>query len=265
MTAHAVKSEMLVRLTVLTVMVLAVPGLAASAASSDASITGTVTDAETGQPIEGAAVDVNIEGFLALAETDSDGVYRSEGLPSGDAELTVQATGYERFVIDLVIVDSDVHVVDAMLTPVPLAGVAGEVFDSGTTAPVAGASISLLEGASCSEGGPLVHLGESDGSGLFTFEEVAPGPALLSVTASGYKIYEIELDLVAGESANLVLVPLVPASSTEEAVACPTTDTSEEADGGQLPFTGLALQALLTTGVLAAIAGVVLLWKGREA
>ncbi len=55
-------------------------------------ITGEVTDMETGLPVSGAVVSAS--GFVE-STTDTDGNYALEGVPSGLINITVSATGYE--------------------------------------------------------------------------------------------------------------------------------------------------------------------------
>lgn len=263
MTSRDVPLVMFARVMMLATALVLIPTLAVAAGTLDASVSGTVTDAETGLPVEGATIGINIEGFLALAETDVMGAYLSEGLPAGDAMMDIDATGYELFSTNFVIGEGESVVVDATLQPTPLAGVVGEVFDSETTEPLVGVGLTLLEGASCTQDGTVLHLADSDGSGGFTFDDVTPGPALLSATSTGYKDFNVELTLVEGEGANLVLVPLVPADSTEESPICSAAPPDEVDEGAELPFTGVSSGALIGAAILMSMAGALLLRRGR--
>ncbi len=60
-------------------------------------LTSTITDSETGEPVEGAtvAVDVEIGGGNYTAVTDENGEYAIEDVPSGTHEVTISADGYD--------------------------------------------------------------------------------------------------------------------------------------------------------------------------
>ena len=69
---------------------LLLPGLAWA---QQGAITGTVTEAETGNPLPGATVQVPDEG--AGAATGSDGQYRITGVPAGQQTIRVTFVGYQ--------------------------------------------------------------------------------------------------------------------------------------------------------------------------
>ncbi len=56
-------------------------------------ISGTVTDADTSEPVQGASVEV--EGTALSAETDADGNYTIADVPAGTHNVTASADGYE--------------------------------------------------------------------------------------------------------------------------------------------------------------------------
>ena len=59
------------------------------------SIHGRVTTADTGSPIRGAEVRLEIDGrFSRLVTTDSEGRYELRSLPAGTYRLTVSRTGF---------------------------------------------------------------------------------------------------------------------------------------------------------------------------
>jgi len=77
-----------------------------------ASLTGTVTDASTGQPIEGAFVKPAEWRSRALAEgvaayTDAEGKYRLSALPGRRTSFTVEAEGYRKALVGGVEAKSD--------------------------------------------------------------------------------------------------------------------------------------------------------------
>jgi TonB-dependent SusC/RagA subfamily outer membrane receptor len=69
---------------------LLLPGLAWA---QQGTVTGTVTEAETGNPLPGATVQVQDEGTGAAS--GSDGQYRIEGVPAGEQTIRVSFVGYQ--------------------------------------------------------------------------------------------------------------------------------------------------------------------------
>lgn len=61
-------------------------------AAGYADVTGTVTDAASKAPIAGATVTIDT---VLSATTDANGKYTIKQVPSGDADYTVQADGYQ--------------------------------------------------------------------------------------------------------------------------------------------------------------------------
>lgn len=66
-------------------------------ASARATVTGTVVDAGTREPVSGAKVSVGIEAIT----TGSDGRFVLTGIPAGPAKLRCVATGFRDFQVDL--------------------------------------------------------------------------------------------------------------------------------------------------------------------
>lgn len=56
-------------------------------------LTGIVTDAATGEPVVGAEVELN--GTVFAAQTDSSGMFRIEQLPAGTAKLVIRQIGHK--------------------------------------------------------------------------------------------------------------------------------------------------------------------------
>ncbi|WP_103029696.1 SusC/RagA family TonB-linked outer membrane protein [Salinibacter altiplanensis] len=72
------------------VLLLLLPGLTWA---QQGTVTGTVTEAESGSPLPGATVQIVDEGTGAA--TDSDGRYRITGVPAGERTLQVSFVGYQ--------------------------------------------------------------------------------------------------------------------------------------------------------------------------
>lgn len=75
-------------------------------------LTGTVTDAETSNPLEGAVVRVGVNA----ATTDKNGHYAFEGLELGSYNMAVTKPGYQAYEDEVKIVDKDENVIDVKLS-----------------------------------------------------------------------------------------------------------------------------------------------------
>lgn len=140
-------------------------------------VAGTVTDAATGEPV--AYAEVGIEGSTFLsAVTDGDGTYRLLAVPAG--AHTIVATSPEHFPqasTGFSVSAGATATFDAVLPPRPkVGGLAGHVLDAATSAPIAGAVLTLADGRS--------ETSTSDGS--YAFAGVASGLARLTIEAAGY-------------------------------------------------------------------------------
>ncbi len=127
---------------------LLLPGLAWA---QQGTVTGTVTEAETGEPLPGATVQIIEEGTGAAS--DSDGQYRIAGVPAGEQTIRVSFVGYqqqERTVNvpdgGTVRVNFQLQTSEAELEEVVVTGLARE-----TTKGEASVSVSSIDAAELSE------------------------------------------------------------------------------------------------------------------
>ncbi len=94
-------------------LLLAVPARGLRAQNIDATLTGTVTNAATGGPIEGA--NVFIATSMNGTTTDAQGRYRLTGIPLGTLRLYVSFVGFEPQFLDLFIRSGGVQTFDFVL------------------------------------------------------------------------------------------------------------------------------------------------------
>jgi hypothetical protein len=106
------------------------------------SITGTVTDAATGQPVAGARVSVP---RLKLA-TGSNGSYSLAGLPPGSYRVTVSDYGYQTLAVTVTVTGGQITTRRIQLTPDPHQTVSGTVTAGGGTAWPLYAKVSWTDG-----------------------------------------------------------------------------------------------------------------------
>jgi hypothetical protein len=136
---------------------------------SPGTIVGTVTDASTGLPIQGANVTANGDYNV----TDADGHYMITGDP-GDYNITASAAGYYSNSTSETIITEQTITVDFELTPLP-GVIAGTVTDASTGDPISGANVTA-NGVSVSTG--------ADGSYSI---ELAPGNYTVTASKDGYE------------------------------------------------------------------------------
>ncbi len=111
------------------------------------SISGTVTDADTGEPVEGAWVTIEFHGATKAALTDSEGRYALDGIPICRClkNVTVEKAGYD--ILSALVGVGESTVKDFELEPVdagPDGGtITGVVTDAGTGEPIEGAKVTV--------------------------------------------------------------------------------------------------------------------------
>ncbi|MCL6580024.1 MAG: carboxypeptidase regulatory-like domain-containing protein [Firmicutes bacterium] len=166
---------------------------------------GTVTDTRTGLALGGVLVRAlgPDGGLLGTFETDPDGRYLLEGLPSGALTLVFSFAGYRTAVLGTVLDPGGSAVVDAALEPFP-AAVEGTVSSAATGLPLAGAEVALYDAAG-------VRLGATPTApdGGYRFDGLAPGAYSVTVTLAGYAQATVGVHPGPGETvtADLALEP----------------------------------------------------------
>jgi hypothetical protein len=161
-------------------------------------LTGTVTDALDGQPLEGVEIHLPGPHHGRVLFTGPDGQYHTpedEPLYSGPASLSAGRPGY--FPADLqVILQPGENVFDFTLFPLdgngPSAGLTGTVLDGETGLPIAGAWLS----APGLMGEPVTTT--SNEQGVYQMDGLMAGTSELFVTAMGYRHRFITLLLQPG-------------------------------------------------------------------
>jgi len=117
------------------------------------SVEGTVTDAQTGDPIAGAHVRLHRSWFKGEgpgngwglhAVTGPDGGYLIENVPEGDYRARAAASGYfPSEAVEITVEDGQTVTVDFALDPLAFGSVEGVVTDDSTGDPIAGAKVVL--------------------------------------------------------------------------------------------------------------------------
>ncbi|WP_114579674.1 carboxypeptidase regulatory-like domain-containing protein, partial [Saliphagus sp. LR7] len=103
-------------------------------------VEGTVTDAGTGDPIEGATVEIHADPGDHAATTDANGEYVLENVPAGEHEITVTAEDYAEVTETIEVPEDGTVTYDAALEPAP-GSISGQVTASDDGEPVEGVTI----------------------------------------------------------------------------------------------------------------------------
>lgn len=222
------------------VVFLSIFSVALDAAAQTGDLQGVVTDAVTGEAVDGAFVFANggssgsghgggFHGFHA--RTDSSGFYSMEGLPEGDYNLGCGAHGYLLAEAQTTVEAGQVSTVDFALETLAFGEVAGTVTDASSGEPIAGAHVKLhrdlKEGSS---GGLFPFFAVTGDDGTYAIDGVPAGDYLAVSMAWGYMTPDpaaVTVEEGASATVDFALEPitfgalegLVTDSSTGEPVA----------------------------------------------
>ncbi len=156
------------------------------------SISGTVTDAATTNPIPGATVQVrNSFVVIATALTDANGNYNFPNLPPDTYSVTASAPGFQREVKIATVITNQVTVVNFALNSNPGA-ISGTVTDAVTTNPIPDATVAVFQGTT------LIDSALTDVNGNYTIPDLAPGNYTVLAIANGYQSAFSSETVVAG-------------------------------------------------------------------
>ncbi|HCJ09660.1 MAG TPA: hypothetical protein DHW14_00640 [Clostridiales bacterium] len=166
---------------------------------SAGAVKGQVTDAETGEPVAGAAVSILTADNLRVAEvaTSSRGVYRTPGLSPGRYFLVFSGPGYAARSRSVTAEAGAETVVDAALEPDP-GVVEGCVTDARTGEPL------VAEIAAKDAAGAVIVCVPAAGTGLYRLERLR-GTYTVQFTRPGYVSETRTVTVAAGEVVELDL------------------------------------------------------------
>jgi thermitase len=177
---------------------------ALSALVANGSISGTVTDAQTGKAIAGATVSDGARG----ATTDASGTYALGNVPAGSYTVTASASGYGSASRGVSVTAGQTVSGSFALDPtVSFGTIAGTVADASTRSPIAGATVRVGTRST-----------KADARGAYTFANVPPGSYTISASASGYASVSQSVSVAAGQTAASVDFGLTPQSLTPQYV-----------------------------------------------
>ncbi|NNE28228.1 MAG: choice-of-anchor B family protein [Saprospiraceae bacterium] len=158
---------------------------------------GKITDESTGDPIQGAAVNIDADQ-ANLSDSDFAGDYQTGLATAGTYSVTYSALGYESKVVT-VDLDNGVEVIqDVQLTP--LSSIGGSVIRSGNGEPIENAQVRVVTAT-----GSI--FATSNGDGIFEIPGLSDGIYEVYVGAWGYNLLAQQINLSPGSSASFILEP----------------------------------------------------------
>lgn len=159
----------------------AAAGLNAALTANPATITGTVTDALTSALLANASIQV-LRGSTLIGSTlsDSSGLYTISGLALGSYTLSVLSTNYQSTTVSFIATASQTLTENIALNANP-GSLSGNVTDSSTTTPLAGATVTIKQGA------VVITSQVTDTDGNWIISNLAPGSYTIVIGATSYQ------------------------------------------------------------------------------
>ena len=160
-------------------------------------VSGVITDATSGDPIDGAFVRLrNVGGgggfggffggfFGSFAVTGADGAYSFTDVRTGDREVRASADSYITQTIAVTVMDGVDSTVDVALDAETFGSISGVITDAGTTDPIEGAFV-VLRGNGGFFGFGGWNFTTTDATGAYSFSDVSTGDREIRVFAAGY-------------------------------------------------------------------------------
>lgn len=154
-------------------------------AADPGSISGIVTNEQTGTPIIGANVQVRVQDssgvVIATVLTDDNGQYVVNGLAPGIYTVVVSATNFQTNAATVQVTSN--QTVDGSVSLQPNPGqISGTVVDSVGSTPVPGASVNIVNSS-----GNLITTVLTDSNGVFMVEGLAPDNYTVNVFANDFQ------------------------------------------------------------------------------
>lgn len=178
------------KLSSLSIVMIVVTFLSVNSVLAQGSISGVVTNADTGEPIAEARVFARGDGWQNSggARTDAEGGYEIVELAAGSYSVFVAARGFDRELVEVEVVEGENTVADVVLTPERFGSVVGQVTDAEGVG-IANAIVSLAVAMDDDDDDGDRMRGNrtrTDEEGNYSFESVDTGDYNVSVRARDY-------------------------------------------------------------------------------
>ncbi len=162
-------------------------------------VTGTVTDSSTGNPIQGASVSADTG---QNDTTDQNGDYTLSNVPTGNRTITASASGYVMQQKPATVNDGQTTIVDFALDPEPAGNgtIKGTVRDASTGSKLGGVLVTTDTGESAT----------TNNGGKYTIRNVPAGNRTVTASLSFYVTQQQPATVVAGQTTTVDfdLVPM---------------------------------------------------------
>ncbi|MEW4224362.1 carboxypeptidase regulatory-like domain-containing protein [Rossellomorea marisflavi] len=145
-------------------------------------VSGTVRDATTNAPIQGAVVELLTPTGILLSSTvtDLNGLYTFANLAPGSYQVRAVALGYTTSATSVQVVSGATTTANLFLQQNP-GSVSGQVRDAATLLPIQGATVQAIDSQ-----GFVIDAFTTNASGQYTFANLLPGSYTFVFTANGY-------------------------------------------------------------------------------
>jgi hypothetical protein len=164
---------------------------------------GSITDAESGQPMEGATISFSGSSD-GSAITGIEGTFLVPEVAPGEISITVSKAGYYPMIGDVTVVSGSVLFFKLQLTaipPQPTTGtIMGRIVDGITNEPLSGVSVMLKSNPTIAS--------MTDAAGGFVLANIPPGNQAFEFSLSGYATSTATLEIAAGFIVNVGTLPL---------------------------------------------------------
>lgn len=203
--------------------------------SNPGTIAGNVTDANTGQPIVGATIDVSLNNEVIFSTlTDIVGNYTAPDLAPGSYLVFADADTYQDEYAEAIVESNMTTTVNFALQTNP-GTIEGTVTDANTSLPIAGAAIGVFIN------GEFIFFTFTDSSGNYTITGFAPDSYLVRAQATDYQTGIAEAT-VQSDQTTIVNFALQP---NPGAISGTVTDANTT-----LPISGAAIGVYLNNDFL---------------
>lgn len=159
-------------------------------------VKGLITNSVSGEHITGVTVKIdNLE-----TESDLEGQFELQDVPSGSKTLTASNTGFQDYTGTVEVIENQVTFKDVKMTPLATGGyVSGTVYDEITGEPIEGAVISINSAQT-----------KSDADGNYLLTGIPAGLQTISANKDGFELFTdtVQVDSVRPSFKQIVMTPV---------------------------------------------------------
>ncbi|MED4051937.1 carboxypeptidase regulatory-like domain-containing protein [Priestia megaterium] len=206
------------------------------------SLTGTIRNIQTSETIAGATVQVFdfTRALVATLVTDQNGQYLLENITPGTYRVIVSNQGFGTLAQEAVVIVNQEIILNFSLTPNP-GTILGTVLNQQNGQPLGGVGVVVRQ---FSPAGPVVANSATDGNGVFTIPNLAPGTYTVIATLPNFGTSAASVEVITNSSSTVKLA-LTPNPGAVQGVA------TNAASGAPLPNT--FVRVINNNGVIVAV------------